>query len=142
MSRNGSLALLDTGVYIRGWSDRPWWEQTDRALRPYIMRMSSVVLSELRRGATTVRARRRVEQLLRAAAEIWTPAEKDWWTAGGVLATLGEREGFDATGKRRIQNDVLIALTARRHGAFVVTTDRADFEKIARRIPGLRIAFV
>lgn len=142
MSHNGSLALLDTGVYIRGWQDKRWWEQTEQALRPHIVRVSSVVLSELRRGATSVPARRRIEQLFRAAAEVWTPAEADWWKAGGLLATLGQREGFDAVGKRRIQNDVLIALTARRLGARVVTTDRADFEKISRLIAGLRVTFV
>jgi predicted nucleic acid-binding protein len=142
MSRNGSLALLDTGVHIRGWLDRAWWARTEPVLRPYILRASSVVLSELRRGSTSARARRRVAQLLRASAEVWAPTRKDWWAAGAVLAALGEREGFDAHGKRRIQNDVLIALTARRNGACVVTTDRADFEKIGRHIAGLRVVFL
>ena len=136
------LALLDTGVYIRSWIDASWWDAFDRTLRPFIVRLSSVVLSELRRGAVAVAARRRVDQLRRAAAEIWAPSDSDWWKAGVVLAKLGEQHGFDAAGKRRIQNDVLIALLARRHGARVVTTDRVDFERINGLVTGLRVTFV
>jgi predicted nucleic acid-binding protein len=40
--------------------------------------------------------------------------------------------------RRSFQNDVLIALTARRHGATVVTTNRRDFELIAQQV-GVRI---
>ena len=49
---------------------------------------------------------------------------------------------LDAAGKRRIKNDVLIALLARRHGARVVTTDRVDFERINGLVTGLRVTFV
>jgi hypothetical protein len=39
-------------------------------------------------------------------------------------------------GKRRdFQNDVLIALTARRQGAIVVTRNQADFELLAQHVP-------
>ena len=37
--------------------------------------------------------------------------------------------------RRDFQNDALIALTARRHGATVVTTNREDFGVLAGRLP-------
>ncbi len=41
--------------------------------------------------------------------------------------------------RRDFQNDSLIALTARRHGATVVTANRADFTRLA---PALRISLL
>jgi predicted nucleic acid-binding protein len=43
--------------------------------------------------------------------------------------------------RREFQNDALIALTARRHGATVVTDNRVDFEVLAERI-GIEILVV
>jgi predicted nucleic acid-binding protein len=39
-----------------------------------------------------------------------------------------------STKRREFQNDVLIALTALRHGASVVTANQEDFELLARAI--------
>jgi len=36
--------------------------------------------------------------------------------------------------RREFQNDALIALTARHHGATVVTRNRGDFEFLARKV--------
>jgi predicted nucleic acid-binding protein len=36
--------------------------------------------------------------------------------------------------RREFQNDALIALTARHHGATIVTRDRVDFELLARKL--------
>jgi predicted nucleic acid-binding protein len=41
---------------------------------------------------------------------------------------LGDRNGWQPGKRRDFQNDTLIALTARRHGATVVTHNRRDFE--------------
>jgi predicted nucleic acid-binding protein len=66
---------------------------------------------------------------------IWAPNEVDWWEAGVLVAKVGARRGWEASKRRDFQNDVLIALTARRYGAAVVTSNRADFEIIAKEMP-------
>ncbi len=138
MAREPPFAVLDSNVYVRIWTDRAWAAVALEAMRPFIVRVSSVVLSELRRGARTPAAVRRIEQLRSAATEVWTPDDDCWWKSAVVLADIGARLGWDAAGKRERQNDALIALTARRHGAAVVTADR-DFEPIATAVPGLRV---
>ena len=52
---------------------------------------------------------------------------------------VGDAHEWDRNKRRDFQNDTLIALTARRHGASVVTANRADFELLAR---ALRISVV
>lgn len=58
----------------------------------------------------------------------------DWWEAGALIRKIGDANNWD-TGKRRdFQNAALIALTARRHGATVVTANAADFALLAREL--------
>lgn len=94
-----------------------------------LMRTSSVVLAELWRGATT----RAEEAFLRTVERnypILTPTEKDWLESGRILARIHADCGFDAQKLRSLHFDVLIALTARTHGATLITANRADFERI------------
>jgi predicted nucleic acid-binding protein len=58
----------------------------------------------------------------------WEPTATDWWEAGRLVRVIGDSQGWDRTKRRDFQNDTLIALTARRHGATVITADRRDFE--------------
>ena len=72
--------------------------------------------------------------LYKLARISWEPVSNDWWEAGRLVRKIGDQEGWE-TGKRRdFQNDALIALTARRHGATVVTADYRDFELLAREL--------
>jgi predicted nucleic acid-binding protein len=41
---------------------------------------------------------------------------------------IGDKQDWDIHKRRDFQNDALIALTARRHGATVVTANSSDFE--------------
>lgn len=100
----------------------------------FIVRHSAVVLSELRRGARTREAQRRVEALARLAAVQWEPTAADWWEAGALIRKIGDAHGWDRSKRRDFQNDALIALTARRHGAAVVTADSRDFALLAREL--------
>ncbi len=52
----------------------------------------------------------------------------DWWEAGRLVRNIGDKKDWEINKRRDFQNDALIALTARRHGATVVTTNCADFE--------------
>jgi predicted nucleic acid-binding protein len=54
--------------------------------------------------------------------------------AEALLTVLGDEQGWDTAKRRDFQNDALIALTARSHGSAVVTTNRGDFELLARRL--------
>ena len=94
-----------------------------------LIRTSSVVLAELWRGATRPAER----EFLRALARnhpILTPTEKNWLESGQILAKLRADRGFAPDKLRNLHFDVLIALTARSHGARVITSDHADFELI------------
>jgi predicted nucleic acid-binding protein len=47
---------------------------------------------------------------------------------------VGDHEGWEVDKRREFQNDALIALTARRHGAAVVTTSGSDFALLEDRL--------
>jgi hypothetical protein len=47
---------------------------------------------------------------------------------GRLVRNIGEKQDWEIHKRRDFQNDALIALTARRHGATVVTTNSPDFE--------------
>ena len=127
-------AILDTSVYIGHWERRLYAEPLAAVRRTFVVRHSEVVLSELRRGARTRKALLQVEALARAAAVQWEPTATDWWDAGALIRTIGDAEGWDRSKRRDFQNDALIALTARRHGAAVVTADAGDFARLARTL--------
>ncbi len=96
-----------------------------------LIRNSSVVLAELWRGTGTARER----EFLRALEKnhpIFTPTENNWLESGQLLARMPTDKGFDPIKLRDLHFDVLIALTARSHGARLITSNRADFELIRR----------
>ncbi len=125
------LAILDTNVYIDHWERGFYKEALENVRRAFIVRHSAVVLSELRRGARTREARRLVGDLFRLAQVCWEPLVWDWWEAGRLVQQIGDAEGWEKNKRRDFQNDALIALTARRYGASVVTADRAGFDLLA-----------
>jgi predicted nucleic acid-binding protein len=134
-------AVLDTGVYIGHW-ERGLYEEALASVRnAFIVRHSAVVLSELRRGARSREAQRLVEALYGLARTQWEPTAAEWWEAGRLIQKIGDAQRWERTKRRDFQNDALIALTARRHGATIVTADRSDFELLAKelRVPVLPV---
>jgi len=127
-------AILDTSVYIGNWERGDFEEALETVRRFFIVRHSAVVLSELRRGARTPIAERLVASLFRLATVQWEPTARDWWEAGRLIRRIGDARGWDRTKRRDFQNDTLIALTARRYGATVVTANRGDFEILSREV--------
>ncbi|MGH9324856.1 MAG: type II toxin-antitoxin system VapC family toxin [Vicinamibacteria bacterium] len=125
-------AILDTNVYIGHWERGLYDDALDRVRRAFIVRHSSVVLSEIRRGARTKAAQNVVANLMECATVVWAPQSSDWWEAGKLIRERGDARDWDRDKRRDFQNDVLIALTARRHGATVVTANRAEFELLSR----------
>ena len=94
-----------------------------------LVRTSAVVLSELGRGATTLAEQVFLRRLERQYP-VLTPTEKHWIDSGQILARIHKDKGFEAQKLRELQFDVLIALTARAHGARLITSNRDDFELI------------
>lgn len=127
-------AIPGTTVYIGHWEERLYEEALNAVRKAYIVRHSALVLSELRRGARMPDAQRLVDALYRLARIQWEPTAADWWEAGRLIRTIGDAETWDTNKRRDFQNDTLIALTARRHGATVVTANRKDFDLLARAL--------
>ena len=96
-----------------------------------VIRLSSVVLAELLRGVTRPTERKFLRTLARNHP-ILTPTEENWLESGETLARIRADQGFQPHKLRDLHFDVLIALTARSHGARLITTNRADFELISR----------
>ncbi|MBI4524173.1 MAG: PIN domain-containing protein [Deltaproteobacteria bacterium] len=123
-----AVAILDTSVYIDHWERGLYQDTLENLRRAYIIRHSAVVLSELRRGARGREAERLVARLFELATARWEPSVADWWEAGRLVRKIGDKQDWDIHKRRDFQNDALIALTARRHGATVVTVNYSDFE--------------
>lgn len=124
-------AILDTNIYIGFWEKGLYTVDVDLVRRACVVRNSAVVLSELRRGARTAQARRRVEALARTMPVHWEPTAEDWWAAGKLVREIGDAHDWETSKRREFQNDALIGLTARRHGAAVMTANVTDFSLLA-----------
>jgi predicted nucleic acid-binding protein len=131
-----AVAILDTSVYIDHWERGLYQDILENLRRAYVIRHSAVVLSELRRGARGRDAELLVANLFELATVRWEPSVADWWEAGRLVRNIGDKQDWDINKRRDFQNDALIALTARRHGATVVTANSSDFEllRLALRI--------
>ncbi len=96
-----------------------------------IVRTSAIVLAELWRGASDAAERKFLAALTRNYP-ILTPTEKNWIESGEILSRIRADHGFSPGKLRDLHFDALIALTARAHGARLITTNRTDFELINR----------
>jgi predicted nucleic acid-binding protein len=104
----------------------------DRMLRlDGVVRNCSVVLAELWRGVSTP-IDRKIVQSIENSHPIWTPTKSNWLESGQILAMIHHDLGFEPHKLRDLHFDVLIALTARTHGARLITSNRADFELIRK----------
>ena len=131
-------AVLDTSVYIEHWERRRYEKELAEVRDAFVIRHSAVVLSELRRGARTPAARRLVEDLFRLVRFRWEPTAGDWWEAGRLILRLGDARSWGTAKRRDFQDDALIALTARRHEATVVSANRGDFDLLSHET-GVRV---
>lgn len=129
-----ALAILDTSVYIDHWERALYQDTLENLRRAYIIRHSAVVLSELRRGARGRDAELMVASLFELATVRWEPSVADWWEAGRLVRNIGDKQEWDIHKRRDFQNDALIALTARRHDATIVTANNSDFELLRSAI--------
>jgi predicted nucleic acid-binding protein len=96
-----------------------------------VVRNSAVVMAELRRGVVSHSDREFLVALGRNHPTL-TPTAKNWLESGELLARIRADREFPAARLRDLHFDVLIALTARSHGARLITSNRSDFEIIRR----------
>ncbi len=127
-------ALFDSSVYISGIRRGDDAVLAQRRLSPdTLLWLSSVVLEELYAGAWgEIRdSVERLEHDFERARRILVPNLGDWTQAGRVLARVAAKYGYEKIGQGRLTNDALIAMSAARIGARVITVNERDFRKLA-----------
>jgi predicted nucleic acid-binding protein len=122
-----NIIIFDTSVFIDYLRTNCHKERIEAVNG--LIRTSSVVLAELWRGAAKP-AERAFLKVLEKNHPILTPTEKNWQESGEILGKIYSDKGFTPQKLRELHFDVLIALTARTHGARLITANRADFELI------------
>jgi len=126
------IAFFDTNILIdllKGIFPKRLYNQYREK---YIVRMCPVVYQELIRGIRSDKLRKKVE-VVAAGIIFLSPPTNRMWIQSGELAgkVVG---GYDERSMEKIQNDLLIALTARQNGAVLITRDR-HFKMIQRYVP-------
>ena len=126
------IAFFDTSVHIdllRG--ARPLAEVLTAIGNPPV-RMSPIVASELLRGVSG-HAVRSVMRLVRGLVPVEPPLWRSCWLEVGRLLPRVFPD-HEEIGLARLQNDLLLALTARHTGTLLVTTD-PHFAALRSHIP-------
>lgn len=126
-STTANLAIFDTSVYIDNLRSGRF-KQEILELK-FVVRLSAVVLAELSRGARSREMRRFVDDLAKNL-RIIAPNEREWIQSGRIVSRLVAAKRFDIHKTREIHFDVLIALTARRIGACLITCNVDDFTAV------------
>jgi predicted nucleic acid-binding protein len=123
----GKIITFDTSIFIDHLRTNKYMDNFQNFHG--LIRNSSVVLSELARGATKDRE---IDFVLMLAKNhpVLTPTERNWIESGEILSKMNRAKGFSSEKLRDLHFDVLIALTARNHGATVITSNKTDFEFI------------
>jgi predicted nucleic acid-binding protein len=135
--------VLDTSLYIRILLDARFAETVAPALRRMAPRLylSSVVRAELTQGARGDRGRALVDRLARAlerVGRVVTPSHDEWVEAAAVQSRIWDSS--PTLRSKRLLHDILLATSARRIGARIVTDDERDFAVIARWVPTERMS--
>ena len=125
------IGLFDTSVHVALLRGHLHLDHVLERAAVGPVRLSPVVASELLRG-TRGRSRRAVDRLVVGMVPIEPPSWRtSFLDAGRLLPEIFA--DHEHIGLARLQNDVLIALTARHTGALLVTLD-AHFAALRRRI--------
>lgn len=132
--------VIDTNIfidYLRDDLSTEWvFGRTGMAIRF----LSSIVLMELRLGADSPKRRRAVDRI-RAAfpTERVIAPSPDLFERAALLFRRLYGAGTEPMDRLGPIDDLLIALTAWRIGAAVITRNAKDFQRIQAQLPGLRI---
>jgi predicted nucleic acid-binding protein len=129
--------LLDTNVYLEAVRSEENRERFRTAFLPLLPAtfLAAVVAYELAVDAADRRTRALVGDFVRPlerSGRIVSPAFEDWQHAARIVTAIYERERSWRSKLPALLNDVLIALSARRIGATLLTYNAADFRLIRR----------
>jgi len=126
------IAFFDTNVHIDVLRGTRSLAEILVAIGNPAVRLSPVVASELLRGVSG-RSARSVMRLLRGLVTLEPPSWRSCWLETGRLLPRVFSD-HEALGLARLQNDLLLALTARHTGTLFVTGD-AHFTALRRHVP-------
>jgi predicted nucleic acid-binding protein len=122
-----NLAILDTSVYIDNLRSGRFKQEILNF--KFVIRCSAVVLAELSRGARSGPMKRFVHDLAKNLRVI-APNEREWIQSGQIVNRIAAAKRYDIQKTRELHFDVLIALTARRIGAHLITCNVDDFTAV------------
>ena len=122
-----NLVVFDTSIFIDHLRTGCHQDRIDTISG--LIRTSSVVLAELWRGATKL-AEISFLKNLEKNHPVLSPTEKNWLESGQLLGRMRADKGYSPEKLRDLHFDVLIALSARSHGARLISSNRGDFEMI------------
>jgi predicted nucleic acid-binding protein len=120
--------LIDSSIFIAAPSSRSYRQFLNEAIRRQWLLLSSVVVMELNAGFRSQKSRRAFTELhrdLSAQGRIVAVQHEDFLLAGQVLFHISRQQG-QLNFKDHFR-DGLIAVSAARHGATVVTENGRDF---------------
>lgn len=125
------IAFFDTNIYIDYLKGAFPKSQYDRYFHDYIIRMCPVVYLELTRGIRSEPLKKKIEQATKKIIFLPPPTNRMWVQAGLLAAKV--MGSYDEKTLEKIQNDLLIALTARENGAVLITQDH-HFNAIRKHV--------
>ncbi len=132
--------LFDTGVYVGYLRRGELAPVLEGRPTQRIVHLSMVVAQELLVGAPDRRAERFLENLVRRFEELGrleVPNSTDWIRAGKAIRKVGQHVGYEQVRKARLTNDALIAATALRLGATILTRNAGDFAVLHDYLPAM-----
>jgi predicted nucleic acid-binding protein len=129
--------LFDTNVYLEGVRSEEARTQFRKTFYPLLPAtyLSAVVSYELAVNAYNRRTQTLLQDFVRPmerTGRVITPTFNDWVTASEVVTAIEENEKSWRSKLPALLNDILIALSARRIGATLLTYNREDFRLIRR----------
>lgn len=68
------------------------------------------------------------------AGRVVVPLFADWQLAAEVVSSIARKDGAFKSKLHSLQNDILIALSARRAGAELITRNGTDFRLIRKHV--------
>ncbi|MBV6517828.1 MAG: hypothetical protein DCC43_05585 [Candidatus Brocadia sp.] len=127
--------IFDTSIYIPFVNDGIAYPTGNlhADFGKHMLYMSVVVMEELYAGAFDTQSIKLLDTLYKTFKNLnrlLVPEAADWQGAGKVIAKIGKKYGFEDIFLSKITHDVLIAASARRIGAIVITNNRKDFLRI------------
>ena len=123
------IALFDTNIYIEIMVDLISEAQVSAWKSGHLIRLSPIVYHELLRGA---REPEIIEEIGSKTVKTAVPTFKMWEKSALILREFVGRFGYNEE-VFKLQNDILLALTAKSCGALLISKDR-HFLEIAKII--------